>query len=85
MGAPGMIMVLADNQLQSSKTLGEQGIFINLGNSEMLSISEIQSALKSLITDHVQRKRLRQKSRSLVDGQGVFRVVNYLLTWRGND
>lgn len=82
MELPGEIIVLADNQVQSSKILGEQGYFVYLGNGRMLTTKEIQSSLSSLVMDCVQREQLRQRCNRLVDGQGVSRIINYLLKRR---
>ncbi len=85
MGTPGIIMVLAANQAESSRLLGDRRVFVNLGDSELLSAEDIRGAWRSLAASREKRQALSQECAGLVDGQGVGRVANYLIRDNGDE
>lgn len=85
MGTPGIILVLAANQAESSRLLGDRQVFVNLGDSELLSAEDIRGAWRSLSASREMRQALSQECIGLVDGQGVGRVANYLIRDNGDE
>lgn len=85
MGTPGIIMVLADNQAESSRVLDEQHAFISLGYSQLVKVEDIRDVLQALVFDSKRRRALSQVCNLLVDGQGVAQVVNHIIHRNGEE
>lgn len=76
MGAPNIMLVLADNQRQIAEQLDRLGTGINLGESESVSEEAIATALVSLLRNTARYAEMRNLTAQLVDANGVERVVN---------
>jgi len=75
MGLPGLIIILADNQLAVGQRLEQSGIGVNLGWHASLSPEHIaQSALRLLASPEI-RGKMALKGQTLVDGEGTGRVM----------
>jgi len=75
MGLPGVIIVIAENQVGIAKGLGEAGSAINLGWFHCLSEQEVGHALSELLVSCDLRRRMSLAGRALVDGMGAARVI----------
>ena len=77
-GTPTICFAFADNQMDIVRTFG-QTYMTNVGdmrrNSDMV-IAQIIAGISFLKNDHIVRKQQTDKIRSLVDGQGVRRIIN---------
>ena len=79
MGLPSVIIVIADNQQKIAEKLHEQGIIINLGWHQAITLEQIKLAVQALIRDRARRERMIQKGQQLIDGKGAMRVVSEMV------
>ena len=75
LGLPTISLVIADNQRFVSKTLGEIGAIKLVGENLTLALG-LQKAIEEFIKDSHQIGSLSEKCFSLVDGQGVNRILS---------
>jgi UDP-2,4-diacetamido-2,4,6-trideoxy-beta-L-altropyranose hydrolase len=75
-GLPIIMMALADNQRNIGERLSEAGISINLGWFNDVTDTMIQESVKSLISDQQLRVSMRERGKTLVDGNGAARIAD---------
>jgi UDP-2,4-diacetamido-2,4,6-trideoxy-beta-L-altropyranose hydrolase len=75
-GLPTITIVLAESQKDISKSLDKEGALINLGWYQNVTENNIKEAIEGLINNPQKMASMSDKSRSLVDGEGVIRVVD---------
>lgn len=78
LGLPGLIIALADNQIEIGKALDLFGASIYLGSLEITSAPLISRTIIELVNHQTRLAALSEKSYSLVDGQGIDRVCQSL-------
>ena len=71
--------MLSDNQKAIAAELDRQGVIINLGWHQDVTIEQISLVLRELIGDRHKREDMSQKGRKLVDGNGASRVASQML------
>ena len=76
MGLPSIVITIADNQKAIAAELDRQGVIINLGWHQDVTIEQISFALQELISDRPKRETMSKKGRELVDGNGAKRVIS---------
>ena len=79
MGLPSIVITVADNQKAIASELDAQGIIINLGWHQNLTIERIGWALQGLIGDHPKRESMSRKGQKLVKGNGVSLIASQML------
>ncbi len=79
MGLPSIVITVADNQKVIADELAVQGIIINLGWHQDLTIEQIGLVLQGLIGDRPKRQIMSKKARELVDGIGSQRVIDAII------
>ncbi len=79
MGLPSLIVVIAENQVQVAKKLGETGGAVNLGWHHELTGSSLQKAISDLMVNFRARDDISRIGQSLVDGQGTTRVIKAMI------
>lgn len=79
MGLPSIVITIADNQKAIAAELDRQGVIINLGWHQDVTIEQISLVLRELIGDRHKREDMSQKGRKLVDGNGASRVASQML------
>ena len=79
MGLPSIVIAIADNQKAIAAELDRQGVIINLGWHQDVTIEQICLVLRELIGDRHKREDMSQKGRKLVDGNGASRVASQML------
>jgi len=79
LGVPAVTLILAENQEPSSHRLDRMGAVRCLGEPRQLDPGAIAVAVARLCADPQQRRRLAERGRQLVDGQGAPRVVRRML------
>ena len=79
MGLPSLVITIADNQKAIAAELDRQGVIINLGWHQEVTIEKISLVLRELIGDRPRREGMSQKGRDLVDGNGAMRVVSEMV------
>ncbi len=75
-GLPTITIVLAGNQKDISESLDKEGAIINLGWYQNVKENDITECINELINDPKKIQSMADKSRNLVDGEGVSRVVD---------
>jgi spore coat polysaccharide biosynthesis predicted glycosyltransferase SpsG/ribosomal protein S18 acetylase RimI-like enzyme len=80
MGLPGVVLILAENQVPVAEGIARLGLALNLGFRDRVSLSTICDTLGRLQTDQALRLRMSARGRRLVDGRGAARVVRRLRT-----
>lgn len=77
-GVPALIYSVADNQVPTCKALHQHRLQTYLGSIERMTRSSLKHEVAKF-SDAPTRDAMRQLSQSLVDGQGVDRVVDVAL------
>lgn len=78
LGLPSLVIAVADNQVEISRNLAENGYLLYLGQSNEVSASPLSQALWQLLNDTPQQRCLSEQGMALVDGLGVKRVTETL-------
>jgi UDP-2,4-diacetamido-2,4,6-trideoxy-beta-L-altropyranose hydrolase len=78
LGLPGIIIAVAENQVEISRNLAQQDYHIYLGESGSVSAEAMGQALQNLMANSAQRQALSAKGMALVDGLGAQRVANLM-------
>jgi UDP-2,4-diacetamido-2,4,6-trideoxy-beta-L-altropyranose hydrolase len=77
-GAPALVMAVADNQRHVLEPLSRLGVVWPLAGTPS-GTADVVPALRTLIGDPALRRRLADAARRLVDGRGAARVAEHLL------
>jgi UDP-2,4-diacetamido-2,4,6-trideoxy-beta-L-altropyranose hydrolase len=75
-GLPTITIILAENQKNISESLDKDGALINLGRYQNVTENNIKEVIKGLIENPQKMASMSDKSRQLVDGEGVGRVID---------
>jgi len=75
-GLPTIAIILAENQKGISGSLDKDGALINLGWYQNVNENDIAECINELINNPRKIQSMTDKGRSLVDGEGVSRVVD---------
>lgn len=78
LGLPSIIISLANNQINISKSLELLGAGIYIGNIDKVSLEDLKKALESYIIAPRELKSASKKAFSIVDGLGTIRVIKNL-------
>jgi UDP-2,4-diacetamido-2,4,6-trideoxy-beta-L-altropyranose hydrolase len=78
LGLPSIVSISADNQKKLTEAVAKNGCSINLGFVNKLSSRDYQKAITNI--DSLTLIRMSQKCIKLVDGNGIYRVVDELLS-----
>jgi len=79
-GLPTITIILAENQKDISESLDKEGALINLGWYHNVTEYNIKEAVEGLIEDPQKMASMCDKSRRLVDGEGVNRVCDAMIS-----
>ncbi len=77
-GVPTLVIPVAENQRAVARGVAERGAARNLGWHQEVSPAQIAAEVVSLLEDPAQRATLRDAGRALIDGRGVWRVIDAL-------
>ncbi len=78
LGLPSLMMILAENQELTARSLHEKGAAVNLGRSGEILEEDMAAVIKRLSKDNGELRALSEKAASLCDGMGTLRVCLYL-------
>ena len=78
LGLPGLVLVLAENQLGIARALGAAECAHDLGWARDISAEQLAARITAALRDGGWRTRAAERSRRLVDGRGAARVVKFL-------
>jgi UDP-2,4-diacetamido-2,4,6-trideoxy-beta-L-altropyranose hydrolase len=76
---PGIVVTLADNQVQAAKDQEKKGIIYYLGNSTDVYQIDILNAIQFSINNPQVFETISKKSRNLIDGEGTYKVAEILI------
>jgi UDP-2,4-diacetamido-2,4,6-trideoxy-beta-L-altropyranose hydrolase len=79
-GLPTITIILAENQKNILESLDKEGALINLGWYQNVTVNNIKEAIEGLIDNHQKVVSVSDKSRRLVDGKGVNRVCDTMIS-----
>jgi len=82
MGLPRILLVVADNQIETAKACETARTAINLGPAEKLNAKSVAQAIEDLARDSDLLQEFRTNAESLMDGLGATRVVRQLQLFR---
>lgn len=74
-GTPAVVLCPLEKQLAASQFFRSQGVIDCLGLHSQVSDRELVQRVRSLAQDLKRRQFMSKKGRSLMDGQGVYRVA----------
>ena len=80
MGVPCILLSYADNQLRVAPKLGDLGYVLYSGHFNGSIPLKFVNDLKALLTDSSLRVALSERGRKLIDGKGVERIIQAMLT-----
>jgi UDP-2,4-diacetamido-2,4,6-trideoxy-beta-L-altropyranose hydrolase len=79
-GLPTISIILAENQKSISESLHKEGAIINLGWYHNVTENNIKEGIEGLINNPQKMASMSDKSRRLVDGEGVNRVIDTIIS-----
>jgi UDP-2,4-diacetamido-2,4,6-trideoxy-beta-L-altropyranose hydrolase len=79
-GLPTIAIILAENQKNISESLDKEGALINLGWYHNVTENNIKEGIEGLIDNPQKMVSMSGKSRRLVDGEGVNRVCDAIIS-----
>jgi UDP-2,4-diacetamido-2,4,6-trideoxy-beta-L-altropyranose hydrolase len=75
LGLPGILLIIADNQRASAEELHRKETFVTLNGKRPLDEAEFLETFHQLLYNKERRETLSWNASQMVDGQGVFRVL----------
>lgn len=81
MGLPSAVIMIAENQRALAEVLHERGSAMNLGWYTDLDAGRWKRRVAELIASRDMRIAMSRRGRELVDGDGVRRVVEIMMSW----
>lgn len=80
MGLPGVVTTVADNQIEIARFGAGIGVDQYLGMSEYVTVEMLRDKLEEIIKEPKKLEQSRNVAARIVDGLGVQRVINALLS-----
>ncbi|MBN2145378.1 MAG: hypothetical protein JW774_12245, partial [Candidatus Aureabacteria bacterium] len=80
LGIPTLVIPQVPHESQNAKVFEKFGAVFALDYNPDISEHEIHTPLIRLIQDHEKRKKLSQHARQIVDGKGLERIVDIILS-----
>jgi len=80
LGLPSLLVIMAENQRLSAKTLAELGAARSLGEMARITPAAIADALETLLSDREALVRMSRTAASYCNGFGCARILDVLLT-----
>jgi RimJ/RimL family protein N-acetyltransferase len=78
-GLPSIVITVAANQEEATRTMGRTGHLLDLGPAPALAPDDLARALGTLLRNEGLREHFSRAGRALVDGRGAQRVAQTLL------
>lgn len=79
LGVPSVLVTLADNQRAVSEPVVARGAALDAGGVDRATPERAAALTRALLEDPERRARLIEAGRGLLDGRGVWRVIDALL------
>lgn len=77
-GTPGVLIVVADNQIPVARELHATGGFISAGRVASVDFQRIAALAFDLLSDRDRLSEMSERARQIVDGNGVNRILGYM-------
>lgn len=84
-GLPGILVAVADNQVQAMRTLSRHGCVHFMGMASDVSARDLADAVAALMASPERLAALADNGLRLVDGEGVSRVAERLMAMAGQE
>lgn len=81
LGLPSVTVALAENQKRVVEALASAGAALDAGWHEDVNADQLASSVEKLAADEERRTAMCRAGQELVDGNGVFRVVERMWGW----
>jgi UDP-2,4-diacetamido-2,4,6-trideoxy-beta-L-altropyranose hydrolase len=78
LGLPALVICIADNQRPTCEALSAAGLIHYVGESTSVGPTDIEMALRSLVSDRDRMVALSALSARLIDGRGAARVADII-------
>ncbi len=78
LGLPGLLLAVAENQVEIAKALDSIGVCYYLGEGDVINLSSLKDSINKFLVTPDQLMAMSQQAFSLVDGLGVKRVFEAL-------
>lgn len=78
MGLPSLVLILADNQYETARNIGEMEVAINLGWHEDVSVRKISETVTKLLESAEMQSKMTRLGNGLVCGEGNNKVLESL-------
>ncbi len=79
LGLPSLVVTIADNQVQFTRDLHNDGLLRWLGTSQEVDVAMINEAIKVALQQPQTNRQESERGMRIVDGHGAARVVQMLL------
>ena len=79
LGVPSLVMIIAENQRQTTNDLAQAGYLLCLGDIEDVGTDNIKDYLERLMENSMWTGSLSKRSAGLVNGQGIKEVTTNIL------
>jgi len=79
-GVPSILLCISEDHVLSASAFEAAGIGLNLGLSNDIETERIGQAVRNLINNRQLRDNMSAKARSLVDGKGVQRIAEVIVS-----
>lgn len=79
LGLPGIVISIADNQIEIAKAGQKSGIDWYLGESQQVEVDQIRSTLQAAMNNPDRLRYARRLAMKKVDGLGVERVIEEMI------
>lgn len=79
MGLPSLLIILAENQVELVKRLGTKQAAVNIGWYNMFSQEQLFAKIDMLINNMSLRRSISENALTLVDGQGISRIIDVMV------
>ena len=80
LGIPTIASIMAENQQEIASALSRAGLLVLVGEAESVQTMSLTAALSSLLGDPSRRQQMADAGQALVDGRGVDRIVERMVT-----
>ena len=78
LGLPSLLLIIADNQIETAEELVNQGAARLCGRQGSASAADIRATLKDVIDDSPARRQMASAAAALCDGRGAERLADAL-------
>jgi len=85
LGLPSLVITVAMNQVEPTQQLDGLGVLKFLGQSNSLTVEQISEGILEFISDRSRLGEMATKAKELVDGLGVFRCIDTLISWERHE